>query len=219
MYLVNEIFQTVQGEATWTGSPSIFIRMQGCAVGCPWCDTKHTWAINPDAVVELSAMLSKTADSETYAALRADQIHDAVAATMLARHVVVTGGEPCEYDLTDLCAAFEPRRTVQIETSGTEEVQASDRAWVTLSPKLGMPGGKQVQRQAVARADEIKMPVGKTADIEKLLMFLDAYGPKTKSIWLQPLSQSPKATALCVEAATRHGWRISMQTHKYLGMR
>ena len=46
MIRVNEIFFTIQGEAAFTGTPAIFVRLQGCAVGCGWCDTKHTWSTN-----------------------------------------------------------------------------------------------------------------------------------------------------------------------------
>ncbi len=42
-YPINEMFQTLQGEGYFTGVPAIFIRLQGCPVGCAWCDTKHTW--------------------------------------------------------------------------------------------------------------------------------------------------------------------------------
>ena len=43
MLKINEIFDTIQGEAYFTGTPATFIRLQGCPVGCAWCDTKHTW--------------------------------------------------------------------------------------------------------------------------------------------------------------------------------
>ena len=42
-YPINEMFQTLQGEGYFTGVPAIFIRLQGCPVGCAWCDTKHTY--------------------------------------------------------------------------------------------------------------------------------------------------------------------------------
>lgn len=86
----------------------------------------------------------------------------------------------------------------------------------------------QIQEEAAEMlADEIKMPVGKRADVEKLLGFLKASptltsrrpGRPARSIWLQPLSTSAKATAICIEAATVHGWRLSVQVHKFLGVR
>ena len=42
-YAINEIFKSIQGEGSYTGSPVMFIRLQGCSVGCAWCDTKHSW--------------------------------------------------------------------------------------------------------------------------------------------------------------------------------
>lgn len=223
---INEIFQTVQGEAHWTGTPAVFIRLQGCDVGCPWCDTKHTWPINPSEEVSLEAMMEKSADSQAYAGATTYEILG-ILDTMKARHVVITGGEPCAFDLTELTQHIvDSGRTVQIETSGTEEVRANFFAWVTVSPKLGMPGRKTVLDQALWLADEIKMPVGKQLDIDKLQILLSGLPHRPLvprrpplQIWLQPLSQSPKATQLCVEAATEHGWRISVQTHKYLGVR
>jgi len=216
---VNEVFETIQGEAYWTGTPSTFVRLQGCDVGCPWCDTKHTWALSEDEVVGGATMLGKTHDGPSYARLEPSEIVGLVA-TMLPRHVVITGGEPCINDLTDLTAGLMATgRTVQIETSGTQRVRAAPGTWVTVSPKINMPGGFVVLPEAVAMASEIKMPVGKLADVELLRSFLDDYPHGDAIVWLQPLSTSEKATAICVKAATRYGWRLSMQTHKYLGLR
>ena len=57
---VNEVFETIQGEATFTGSPSVFLRLQGCPVGCGWCDTKHTWHVLPEDEVSQSEIIAKT---------------------------------------------------------------------------------------------------------------------------------------------------------------
>lgn len=53
-YPINEMFQTLQGEGYFTGVPAIFIRLQGCPVGCAWCDTKHTEKLE-DREVSFSA--------------------------------------------------------------------------------------------------------------------------------------------------------------------
>lgn len=224
---VNEIFETVQGEATFTGSPAVFIRLQGCPVGCPWCDTKHTWAVDPANSVSAPEMVSKVSDAPTFARMTPAELAAHVLATTRARHVVITGGEPALYDLRTLSALLiRAGRSVQLETSGTSEIRIDPRAFVTVSPKIGMPGGLNVRDDALARADEIKMPVGKPADVERLHAVMDrlmaAKDPRLDripTVWLQPLSQSPKATALCVAAATANGWRVSIQTHKYLGVR
>ena len=64
MLKINEIFDTVQGEAFYTGTPATFIRLQGCPVGCHWCDTKHTWSTGTEKLkIEIDEMLHKTKDS------------------------------------------------------------------------------------------------------------------------------------------------------------
>jgi 7-carboxy-7-deazaguanine synthase len=212
---VNEIFDTIQGEAYYTGMPSTFVRLQGCPVGCPWCDTKHTWEVLPDLERPAKDILRKQADSQAYAMMTVEEI---VRACHLG-HVVITGGEPCMYDLTELTGALlDDHKTCQIETSGTFEVRVDNSAWVTLSPKIDMPGGLKVLDSAAARANEIKMPVGKPADVSKLANFLHKHN-LGGLVWLQPLSQSRKATDLCILAASEHRWRVSCQIHKYLGVR
>jgi len=217
--VVNEVFQTVQGEATFTGTPAVFVRLQGCPVGCPWCDTKHTWKVKPEREVSVEAMIAKQADADTFAALTADELVSLVE-TYEARHVVITGGEPCLYDLERLTRLLQDAgRTVQVETSGTQRVRVAPGTWVTVSPKLDMPGGCVVLPDALERADELKAPIGKRADYEKLAARVLPLLRRGVAVWLQPLSQHPVATRLCVELATRHGHRVSVQVHKYLGLR
>jgi 7-carboxy-7-deazaguanine synthase len=107
---------------------------------------------------------------------------------------------------------------VQVETSGTEPPRVPAEVWMTVSPKLEMPGGRAVLAETVRRANEIKMPVGRDADVAALRRLLRETGARAP-VFLQPLSRSPKATRLCIEAATRFGWRVSIQTHAYLGLR
>ena len=80
MLRVNEIFPTIQGEATWTGTPATFIRLQGCPVGCSWCDTKHTWPEGSEnKKVSIVAMLEKVDPAPTWAEISAEQIVESVA--------------------------------------------------------------------------------------------------------------------------------------------
>ena len=59
MYKINEVFETIQGEASYTGTPSIFLRLQGCPVGCSWCDTKQTWDVDNVYKVSLDETVEK----------------------------------------------------------------------------------------------------------------------------------------------------------------
>lgn len=220
---VNEMFQTVQGEAYFTGTPATFVRLMGCAVGCPWCDTKHTWEVDRRFEIATDAMMAKLGDAPSWAALTPAEIADQVG-TFKPGHVVLTGGEPAMYDLRELSGILIDRGyTVQLETSGTQEIRIAEAAWVTLSPKIDMPGGFKVRDEAVYRADEIKFPIGKRADLDKLDRLLTESAPFTRGytpdIWLQPLSQSEKATQLCIEIAMERGYKLSVQAHKYIGVR
>lgn len=218
IYPVNEIFQSIQGEATFTGTPSIFVRLQGCPVGCAWCDTKHTWEIDPKFVVNKTIMLAKEKDTDEYADMSVMALLETLK-QYHATHVVITGGEPCIHDLTPLTShLYQAGYTTQIETSGTHEIKCHPSAFITVSPKLDMAGGFKILPECLEMADEIKHPVGKQADIDKLMAEILPY-TIISNIWLQPLSQSQKATDLCIQQATENGWKVSIQTHKFLGVR
>jgi 7-carboxy-7-deazaguanine synthase len=218
LYLVSEIFPTIQGEAHWTGTPATFIRLQGCPVGCPWCDTKYTWTTEVDRVSPAD-LLAKADGVQTAASMTAQELCDAVTAHA-PLHVVLTGGEPALQPIGYLAHALQAQAVrVQIETSGCYPIEnLSPDAWVTVSPKLDMPGGVGLCPDTLTRADEIKMPIGRERDIEALRKRVLPLA-KTDRIWLQPLSLSAAATRLCVEAAGVYGWRVSLQAHKYAGLR
>ncbi|MGK7488522.1 4Fe-4S cluster-binding domain-containing protein, partial [Salmonella enterica] len=99
-YPINEMFQTLQGEGYFTGVPAIFIRLQGCPVGCAWCDTKHTWDKLSDREVSLYSILAKTKESDKWGAASSEDLLAVINRQgYTARHVVITGGEPCIHDL------------------------------------------------------------------------------------------------------------------------
>ncbi|NDL61214.1 7-carboxy-7-deazaguanine synthase QueE [Acerihabitans arboris] len=220
-YPLNEIFQTLQGEGYFTGVPAIFIRLQGCPVGCSWCDTKHTWEMDARQEVPLGDISLKTADSDRWASVSPEDILAVIAQQgYTARHVVITGGEPCIHDLYTLTQVLEQQGfSCQIETSGTHDVRCTSQTWVTVSPKVGMRGGMEILPQALERADEIKHPVARQRDIERLDALLATLeDDKPRIIALQPISQQDDATRLCIETCIARNWRLSMQTHKYLNI-
>ncbi len=98
-YPINEMFQTLQGEGFYTGVPAIFIRLQGCPVGCSWCDTKHTWETRADRETSLGDILVKTVESDAWGSADAATLIDSIQRQgWTARHVVITGGEPAIFD-------------------------------------------------------------------------------------------------------------------------
>lgn len=220
-YPINEIFQTLQGEGFFTGIPAVFIRLQGCPVGCSWCDTKQTWDKAESKKTTLGDIALKTVDTDEWA------MADAYALIKLmenrhftAKHIVITGGEPCIYDLTPLTQTLEKYGyQCQIETSGTYPIQCTENTWVTVSPKVGMKGGLKVLSQAVDRANEIKHPVARKKDIDALDEILALRTVAAQPIVaLQPISQKAAATKLCIDTCIERNWRLSIQTHKYLAI-
>jgi len=220
-YPINEMFQTLQGEGFFTGVPALFIRLQGCPVGCSWCDTKHTWEKEAHREVDLQRILVKTEESDAWGNASAEQLLAVMRQQgYTARHVVITGGEPCIYDLVPLTELFEQYGyRCQIETSGTHDIRCSANTWVTVSPKVNMRGGMKVLDQALRRADEVKHPVARERDIEALdALLATLQDDKARIIALQPISQKEEATRLCIETCIARNWRLSMQTHKYLNI-
>ncbi|QDX29102.1 7-carboxy-7-deazaguanine synthase QueE [Dickeya poaceiphila] len=220
-YPINEIFQTLQGEGFFTGVPAVFLRLQGCPVGCSWCDTKHTWDMLSERQISLTEVLVKNGESDAWCSASIEELLQQMSLQgYSARHVVITGGEPCIHDLTALTQALEQQGfSTQIETSGTHEVRCSSRCWVTVSPKVNMRGGLVVLDQALQRADEIKHPVARERDIEALDALLARLDDdKSRVVALQPISQKDDATRLCIETCIARNWRLSMQTHKYLNI-
>ncbi|WP_354623938.1 7-carboxy-7-deazaguanine synthase QueE [Psychromonas sp. MME2] len=220
-YKVNELFQTIQGEGHFTGLPAIFVRLQGCDVGCAWCDTKNTWHIDPDKETQLTNLTDQSNDSDCWAGVTAQDIIDEIKRLgYSANLVVITGGEPCMYDLRELTTLLHQYAfQTQIETSGTHPILVDDRSWVTLSPKVNMRGGKAILSSALERANEIKHPVGTEHDIAQLDELLASLiSIQNKVICLQPISQKSRATALCSRVCIERNWRLSVQVHKYLGI-
>lgn len=220
MYKVNEVFETIQGEGSYTGIAAIFIRLQGCPVGCSWCDTKHTWDVKAALRQPLGDIVVKTAESEHWADVNAAELLALFQREgYQARHVVITGGEPCMYDLNPLCELLHQQGySSQIETSGTFEIKAPAATWVTVSPKVNMAGGYQVLQSALDRANEIKHPVAMEKHIDDLLQLLQHTDTSAKLIYLQPISQQRRATELAIAMCKKHNWRLSVQVHKYIGI-
>jgi 7-carboxy-7-deazaguanine synthase len=219
-YKINELFETLQGEGSFTGQPSIFIRLQECPVGCSWCDTKHTWEVKPDLQIPITDLLSQNEETESWSALTpADILKVFNEQGFKANHVVITGGEPCMVDLVPLCELLEANGySCQIETSGTFEIKTTINCWVTVSPKVNMKGGFPILASAMARANEIKHPVATEQHIDDLKSLLTEFNVQNKQVYLQPISQKQRATELAIKACIDNNWRLSVQVHKYIGI-
>lgn len=223
LYAVNNIYACIQGEGVYTGVPMVLLRLQGCGVGCPFCDTKETWA--KDFEMQVQTINDAVTEPHWWVDAAPSEIAHHIATTYpTIKWVMLTGGEPAEQDLEALINAIhDTGRKIAMETSGTADGHLWGKArpdWVCVSPKIGMPGGKKILPHVIQGADEIKMVVGKTADIEKLQELIKSCQVDTRQtvICLQPMSTSNRATELCIRTVQENGWRLSIQVHKYLDL-
>ena len=207
-YRVNEIFYSLQGEGFHTGTPAIFVRFSGCNLACPFCDT----------------------DFASYEEMTAEQIVERIA-TLLPEEtsslrspiLVLTGGEPAMQVDTELLTAIRDENYnthIHIETNGTLPLPEGID-WITCSPKEG-------SKVVLEKADEVKVVFTerKMRRIDAVNRWLNAekkVEPWCRSIYakhyfLQPCSCA-NTEAVVGYIKGHPWWRLSLQTHKYLGIR
>ena len=189
MLQISEIFYSIQGEGTWTGTPAVFVRLAGCNLACDFCDTDYSTKFFADV--------------------------DRIVATVreIGRDcpmVVLTGGEPfAQAETPALIEALRADgRRVHVESNGTVFADLPDDVWLCVSPK------ERVDRRMAGRANEAKLIVDARVPEEHLALF---EGKPT--ILLQPEGNKPANVALALDYAKAHPrrFRLSLQTHKYIG--
>jgi 7-carboxy-7-deazaguanine synthase len=188
---LSEIFYSVQGEGAWTGTPAVFVRLAGCNLACSFCDTDYALRFLA-AVPEIVSRVRETGGD--------------------CPMVILTGGEPlAQAETPALIAALRADgRRVHIETNGTIDVDLPDDVWLTVSPK------ERLHPAMAARANEAKLIVDGRIPDEWVGAF-----PPTTPIALQPEGNKPANVELAVAEAKRRParFRLSLQTHKFIGVR
>ena len=209
-YAVKEIFYTLQGEGANTGRPAVFLRFAGCNLWsgresdradavCRFCDTEF---VGTDG--------AGGGKFETPEALAAAVAAVWPAPGAVEPFVVCTGGEPLLQLDSALVAALRGRGfKVAVETNGTLAAPAGE-LWLTVSPKAGAP-------LKLARGNELKLVYPQTgAEPERYAQL------EFRHFFLQPMDGPDKArnTRLAIEYCLAHpAWRLSLQTHKLIGIR
>ncbi len=202
---VVESFHSLQGEGAHSGRSAFFLRLAGCTVGCPWCDTRHSWPETAHPHRRLADLAA-----EAGAAREAG-----------AGFIVITGGEPLQHGLDSLCAFLRASGLpLHLETSGVDPLSGRFD-WITLSPKRHRPPTAEL----LAACAELKVVVHDPAD----LRFAEAMAATATSsrgagaapqLFLQAGWDSCEGQALAIDYVRRHpAWRLSLQTHKWLGVR
>ena len=191
MLQLSEIFYSIQGEGTWTGTPAVFVRLAGCNLACDFCDTDYSlkFFAGVDEVVRNVREIGGDCPM-----------------------VILTGGEPLAQAETPalIDALRADGRRVHIESNGTIFTELPDDVWLCVSPK------ERVDPRMAARADEAKFIVDQRVPEEHLPIFAGK-----PVILLQPEGNKRKNVELALEYAKAHPkrFRLSLQTHKMIGVR
>lgn len=193
---VMEYFHSIQGEGVYAGYACFFIRLGGCDVGCVWCDVKESWNADNHPKLSIDFLISEASKNPS-------------------KILIVTGGEPAMYDLTTLTQKFkEIGYRVHIETSGVYPL-IGHFDWVTFSPKKFKTPLKEVAESA----DELKIIVFNKSDFQ----WAESHQKEVSSsckLFLQPEWEKRAVMEKQVfDYILKHPvWRISLQTHKFLGV-
>ncbi|HYW07897.1 MAG TPA: hypothetical protein VE913_13135 [Longimicrobium sp.] len=209
-YGIKEVFATLQGEGAHAGTPAVFLRFAGCNLGyevCPFCDTD--W-VKPSVVPDLAGTLElvRRSAEEGFGGERRGLL------------LVATGGEPSlqlDRELSDALRARGYR--IAMESNGSRVIDRSLVDWLTISPK---------QAEFVQRAgDELKLlftgtsTPGITPDVAAVRRMVE--GTSFGQYFLQPVdvpaSGGPNYPEV-IRAVMELGppWRLSVQTHKVVGI-
>ena len=210
---IAETFFSIQGEGPTAGLPAVFIRLQGCSVGCVWCDTKYSWDPGGGRAADVPALLEE-------------------ACGYPCRRAVVTGGEPLESPLFEpiITGLIERDFTIEVETSGTlpppgATALAAIQWNVSLKlPGSGVPAARAIDADAIGafrRRDAWwKFVVADDRDVAEALGLAERFALPRERILLQPEATRREELAerapWVVEHCKRHGLRFSPRLHIWL---
>lgn len=208
---ISETFLSIQGEGPSAGTPAHFLRLQGCDVGCAWCDTRYTWP------------------AEGGVATPADAAFDTLRALGEAPLLVITGGEPLEHPGIGalLDAALERWPRVEVETSGIAPPPRSHPrlAW-NVSPKLvsATPRAEATWQHVAAWLAEpratLKVVVAGDADLAEVESRLERHAIPGDRVMLMPEGLTDEVlrerARWLAEACKRMGVRMSPRLHVWM---
>jgi organic radical activating enzyme len=238
---VQSIFYTIQGEGPFCGTPAVFIRLAGCNLQCPACDTDYTsqrrWISTDDIVTQVQhghmmrnlSLISEFPFEECLAYYKG--------------LVVITGGEPFRQEIDLLVLKLQQRLGcyVQVETNGTlpppsistlnTNVNERRGLYIVVSPKTGrvarLTAESACAYKYVMNADSVDWKDGLPMHVldHKLGTLSVARPPEGYKglVYLQPQDDRDKEKNqrnldACVESCMRHGYILQLQVHKLLGM-
>ena len=194
-YPIVEIFHSVQGEGFHTGIPHVFIRFGNCNLRCEWCDTDFMTFEDMDIDSIIEEVLSYDCD-----------------------RVIFTGGEPAMQDLSVIGKRLKEHGiSISIETNGTIPVDPIVD-WICVSPKDQLYPNVSIKQRT---GDELKVVY-----CGQDLALYDELKTGFNHLYIQPCyveGESVEANGKSFQIVERlvkdsPGWRLSLQTHKWMGV-
>lgn len=216
---VHSIFNTIQGEGPFSGKASVFVRLHGCNLQCPGCDTEYTASKTTMTVEDLFKLVRQKAFS------------NGVPIPL----VVITGGEPFRQSTTIELANMLSRYgfIVQIETNGTLPCTGLDESvHVVISPKTGTIA-RSLREHKLTYYKYVIDHTSMASDGLPILALAHSAHPhvarpgKNRPIYIQPMDpgESEKGdehyvmnVKACVKSALEHGYTLQLQIHKIVGV-
>ncbi|MBQ3933648.1 MAG: 7-carboxy-7-deazaguanine synthase QueE [Elusimicrobiaceae bacterium] len=189
-YKVNEIFYSLEGEGLFSGCPAIFVRLAGCTMCCPWCDTKYAQKTNLN--------------------LTAEQIFKKIA-VYPCKTVVLTGGEPTEQNLVPLLKLLKKNKyQIHLETNGANLIDTKLIDFCTLSPKA------YINAKMLKKANAVKYITDTKTTLREIESLQEVLNKKTL-FYLQPKNNSKENIKQCLKLIKQKpNLRLSVQLHKFL---
>jgi 7-carboxy-7-deazaguanine synthase len=212
MYSVKEMYYTLQGEGAHAGRPAVFLRFAGCNLWtgreedrhkaiCTFCDTDFLGTDGPGG--------GRFPDAAALASAVRSMWGGRAEAKGAQPYVVCTGGEPLlQLDQAAVDALHHVGLEVGVETNGTQEAPKG-LDWICVSPKAHAP-------LLLTQGSELKLVYPQAAAPPEKFEGLDF-----DHFYLQPMDgpyleeNISKTVAYCLEHPM---WRLSLQTHKFIGL-
>lgn len=245
LHIVN-LFPTLQGEGPFAGYPSVFIRLGGCNLACRFCDTEFEQftAVGVDEIINQTVSLATGSPSPLRGGMGRGASSgtpmmnpaarppiqpspargEGFLATPRVRNlVVITGGEPFRQNIVPLCEALLSHGfQVQIETNGTLWRDVPAQVNIVCSPKTSNGQYHPVRADLLKRTSALKFIISAHqtdyADVGEV-----GQAEFNTPIYVQPMDEydpikNAANLARAGQLAQTHGYRLSLQLHKILGI-
>ena len=216
---VHSIFKTIQGEGPFSGTPCVFVRLAGCNLQCPKCDTDYT---SNRTKLDFKTILALVERLQTKGL------------------VVITGGEPFRQSVFELLRLlYKNEYYVQVETNGTiippevfwnKNIANRYGYYLVCSPKTQLINDKVHQHACAFKYVLNHKDINEDGLPNSVLGFptkLKVARPSnqfTGQVYLQPedsydIEENEKNEKAVIKSCLEHGYIFNMQLHKYLGLK